>query len=235
MAAPKSGPGPTKTFLTSGAFERARVAYPTCDWKEDFTRCRELVLTLAVGHVGRKEYAIAAKYIDAMYKGVTANGLRTPHPCPYDPVHIGDKFYDVGYYQTVYKIWRGLNSPKAEKYALRAYLCASLNTSNYQANYYYSDDFSSLSRKDFINTFKKSHADDPRFDVATYLDDVLAAVIPVRREINKGKITHSTYTKEVALFENAARRCDSLGLDAGFGKFFRELAVAHTYYAKDRE
>lgn len=223
--------GPIETFLTSGAFERARAAYPTCNWKEDFVGCRELVLIVIAGHVGRQEYAIASKYIKDMYKGVTADGIRTPSACPSDTVHLNGKFYSVEYFPIVYMIYDGLKSKEAKNYALKAFLCTSWYTNNYKVTYY-TDSHIFFSRKAFIHYFARENNEQAKFDVQLYLDDVLANVASVRTAINKNGGSKAASLKEIALYKNAARRCDELGLDAGFGKFFRELAAEHMYYAK---
>ncbi|MGR9197549.1 hypothetical protein [Rhizobium leguminosarum] len=226
------GGSPTKAFLEDGVFTNARLLYPSCNWKDDFVKCRELVIELIVGNIGLKKYPEAARYIDDFYKGVTADGGRWPSPCPGDSLTIADKIYIVGYYQTVYRIWKGMNSPMADKYALRAFLCAAYRTANYTF-LKGSDDGTLLSRKEFVKAIKASRSGDPRFDVDLYLDDVLATTIKMKKELEKDGTTLAAEIKVTALFKNGAERCRELGLDPAFAKFHEELATSHTFYVKE--
>jgi hypothetical protein len=198
--------------------------------------CRPWMAAFAVKYLNAKDYAKARTFLDLFYK--FDERMFGGAPCNFTRIYLEDNEYLFSYHSAMYIVDLAQKRKTAKATGLRAFLCES--TSAFDGNRRNSTQFV-FSKKNFIKFMAENYGSSPEFNGELYWDDIAYNVEKTYAHIRGGQKWGSNYKKDTQdsvkltqLYENAARRCRTLGLTELFCSFQDEWSAYRRKISKEQ-
>lgn len=221
----------TELLMKNQRFERAVESYRNCKWDIDILDCHRDLLMSISGYIQKKDYKSALKYLPVFYREMSGVKYYAEKVCPTVTAYDGDRNYEIGYYQTAYRIYDGMGSSKKRDFIFRAFQCANFQSANY-AVFLGKNEFSHFSKDKFIKSFSKEFGGDQSYSVDMYLAEIVSPLFDAMKKASSQKDYRIAYS---TIFRNAAKHCKKIGLDNRFCEFYIDLSKEYIRYAKENE